>query len=207
MVYANLAAAYALAGKHGGDRFATQVDIGGDGLDAYCFTAMVRGHATLIQHGRDRDIVIAAAFRKIGKTGIALRRPGNRCADHAFAGRAHLRPCRQRCRLSAAGAEDFRLVAELSRAARDLQRVVDRAERKQHIGIRRLGLLHQTGEVGGVGRVLLVDHDRMPAALAKFSAPPLSSMPSRTTTSNGICTVRMATRVGRCSAGRVLISS
>jgi AraC-like DNA-binding protein len=38
---------------HGGDRFATQIDIGGDGLDAYCFTAMVRGHATLIQHGRE----------------------------------------------------------------------------------------------------------------------------------------------------------
>ena len=38
---------------HGGDRFATQVDIGGEGLDAYCFTAMVRGQATLIQHGRE----------------------------------------------------------------------------------------------------------------------------------------------------------
>jgi hypothetical protein len=38
---------------HGGDRFATQVDIGGDGLDAYCFTAMVRGRATLTQYGRE----------------------------------------------------------------------------------------------------------------------------------------------------------
>jgi hypothetical protein len=38
---------------HGGDRLATQVDIGAGGLDAYCFTAMVRGQATLIQHGRE----------------------------------------------------------------------------------------------------------------------------------------------------------
>jgi AraC-like DNA-binding protein len=38
---------------HGGDRFATQIDVGGDGLDAHCFTVMLRGEATLIQDGRE----------------------------------------------------------------------------------------------------------------------------------------------------------
>jgi hypothetical protein len=33
------------------DRFATQIDIGGAGIDAYCFTAMSRGRAGLVQHG------------------------------------------------------------------------------------------------------------------------------------------------------------
>jgi AraC-like DNA-binding protein len=36
-----------------GDRFATQIDIGGDGIDAYCFTAMSRGQASLLQHGNE----------------------------------------------------------------------------------------------------------------------------------------------------------
>jgi hypothetical protein len=56
---------------HGGDRFATQVDIGADGIDAYCFTAMVRGKATLIQHGRE---TLAA-----GPNGLVFRAtPGTR---------------------------------------------------------------------------------------------------------------------------------
>lgn len=55
----------------GGDRFATQVDIGGDGLDAYCFTAMVRGQATLIQHGRETPAA--------GPNGLVFRAtPGTR---------------------------------------------------------------------------------------------------------------------------------
>ena len=56
---------------HGGDRFATQVDIGGDGIDAYCFTAMVRGQSTLVQHCRET----AAA----GPNGLVFRgTPGTR---------------------------------------------------------------------------------------------------------------------------------
>lgn len=34
----------------GGDRFATQVDIGGDGKNSYCFSALVRGKASVIQN-------------------------------------------------------------------------------------------------------------------------------------------------------------
>ena len=56
---------------HGGDRFATEVEIGGDGLDAYCFTAMVRGQATLIQHGRETPAA--------GPNGLVFRAtPGTR---------------------------------------------------------------------------------------------------------------------------------
>ncbi len=56
---------------HGGDRFATQVDIGGDGIDAYCFTAMLRGRATLIPHGRETTAA--------GTNGLVFRAtPGTR---------------------------------------------------------------------------------------------------------------------------------
>jgi AraC-like DNA-binding protein len=37
---------------HVGDRFATEVEIGGDGLSRYCFSAMFHGRKTLIQIGR-----------------------------------------------------------------------------------------------------------------------------------------------------------
>ncbi len=36
-----------------GDRFATQLDIGGNGLDAYCFNRMVTGRLTVAQNGRE----------------------------------------------------------------------------------------------------------------------------------------------------------
>ena len=36
--------------SNGGDRFAAQVDIGGDGINSYCFSAMVHGRARLIQN-------------------------------------------------------------------------------------------------------------------------------------------------------------
>jgi AraC-like DNA-binding protein len=56
---------------HAGDRFATQVDIGGEGIDSYCFTAMLRGHATLIQHGRETPAA--------GTNGLVFRAtPGTR---------------------------------------------------------------------------------------------------------------------------------
>jgi AraC-like DNA-binding protein len=56
---------------HGGDRFATQIDIGGDGIDSYCFTAMFRGQATLIQHGRETQAA--------GTNGLVFRAtPGTR---------------------------------------------------------------------------------------------------------------------------------
>jgi AraC-like DNA-binding protein len=56
---------------HGGDRFATQVDVGGDGLDAYCFTVMLRGEATLIQVGRETPAA--------GPNGLVFRAtPGTR---------------------------------------------------------------------------------------------------------------------------------
>jgi len=38
---------------HGADRFATQIDVGADGIDAYCFTALSRGRGNLIQHGNE----------------------------------------------------------------------------------------------------------------------------------------------------------
>lgn len=37
----------------GGDCFAAQVDIGGDGIDSYCFSAMLDGHASLFQNGTE----------------------------------------------------------------------------------------------------------------------------------------------------------
>jgi AraC-like DNA-binding protein len=56
---------------HGGDRFATQVDIGGDGIDAFCFTAMFHGRVTLIQHGKETT--------GIGANGLVFRgTPGTR---------------------------------------------------------------------------------------------------------------------------------
>jgi AraC-like DNA-binding protein len=56
---------------HGGDHFATQVDIGGAGVDSYCFTAMFHGQVTLIQHGRETT--------SIGANGLVFRgAPGTR---------------------------------------------------------------------------------------------------------------------------------
>jgi AraC-like DNA-binding protein len=37
--------------SNGGDRFATQIDIGGDGINGYCFSVMLHGHARLTQNG------------------------------------------------------------------------------------------------------------------------------------------------------------
>jgi AraC-like DNA-binding protein len=55
----------------GGDRFATKIDIGGDGIDAYCFTAMFHGRVTLIQHGKETI--------SIGANGLVFRgAPGTR---------------------------------------------------------------------------------------------------------------------------------
>jgi len=56
---------------HSGDRFATQVDIGGAGVDSYCFTAMFHGQVTLIQHGNETT--------GIGANGLVFRgAPGTR---------------------------------------------------------------------------------------------------------------------------------
>jgi AraC-like DNA-binding protein len=56
---------------HGGDRFATQVDIGGAGVDSYCFTAVFHGQVTLIQHGNETT--------GIGVNGLVFRgTPGTR---------------------------------------------------------------------------------------------------------------------------------
>ena len=56
---------------HGGDRFATQVDIGGAGVDSYCFTAMFQGQVRLIQHGNETT--------GIGANGLVFRgTPGTR---------------------------------------------------------------------------------------------------------------------------------
>ena len=38
---------------NGGDRFAAQIDVGGGGIDGYCFCAMLDGHASLIQNGTE----------------------------------------------------------------------------------------------------------------------------------------------------------
>jgi AraC-like DNA-binding protein len=37
--------------SNGGDRFAAQIDIRGDGIDGYCFSVMLHGYARLIQEG------------------------------------------------------------------------------------------------------------------------------------------------------------
>jgi len=39
--------------SNGGDRFAAQIDIGGDGIDGYCFSAVLDGRVTLIQNGTE----------------------------------------------------------------------------------------------------------------------------------------------------------
>jgi AraC-like DNA-binding protein len=38
---------------HGADRFATRIDVGPDDIASYCFTALSRGRAKLIQHGTE----------------------------------------------------------------------------------------------------------------------------------------------------------
>ncbi|MBV8400364.1 MAG: hypothetical protein JOZ17_16725, partial [Acetobacteraceae bacterium] len=38
---------------HGADRFATRIDVGPDEIASYCFTALSRGRAKLIQHGTE----------------------------------------------------------------------------------------------------------------------------------------------------------
>ena len=63
--------------SHGGDRFATQVDIGGDGVDSYCFSVMFHGQARLIQNGIETT--------SAGTNGIVYRAtPGTRllASDH-----------------------------------------------------------------------------------------------------------------------------
>ena len=39
--------------SNGGDRFAAQIDIGGDGVDGYCFSAVLDGRVTLTQNGTE----------------------------------------------------------------------------------------------------------------------------------------------------------
>jgi len=57
--------------SNGGDRFAARVDVGGDGINSYCFSAMVRGQVRLVQNGAE---AICA-----GDNGIVLRAaPGTR---------------------------------------------------------------------------------------------------------------------------------
>jgi AraC-like DNA-binding protein len=57
---------------HGGDRFATQVDIGGDGVDSYCFTAMFHGRVTLIQHGKETTSIAANGLVFRGTPGTRI---------------------------------------------------------------------------------------------------------------------------------------
>jgi AraC-like DNA-binding protein len=38
---------------HGADRFGTEISVGAEGIDAYCFTALSRGRGNLIQHGKE----------------------------------------------------------------------------------------------------------------------------------------------------------
>src|SRR6516164_5199094 len=57
---------------HGADRFATQIDVGADGIASYCFTAMSHGRATLIQHGKETTT-------SSGASGLVFRAaPGTR---------------------------------------------------------------------------------------------------------------------------------
>jgi len=57
--------------SHGANRFATQIDIGGDGIDAYCFSAISQGRVTLIQHGNETT--------SVGTNGLVFRgTPGTR---------------------------------------------------------------------------------------------------------------------------------
>ena len=39
--------------SNGGDRFAARLYVGGDGINSYCFSAMVRGQARLVQNGTE----------------------------------------------------------------------------------------------------------------------------------------------------------
>ena len=56
---------------NGGDRFAAQIDVGGGGIDGYCFCAMLDGHASLIQNGTETS--------GAGANGIVFRAtPGTR---------------------------------------------------------------------------------------------------------------------------------
>jgi AraC-like DNA-binding protein len=68
---------------HAGDRFATQVDIGGAGIDCYCLTVMARGQATLIQHGSETPAA--------GTNGLVFRAtPGTRILASDINARANL---------------------------------------------------------------------------------------------------------------------
>jgi AraC-like DNA-binding protein len=57
--------------SNGGDRFAAQIDVGGGGIDGYCFSAMLDGHARLVQSGTETTWA--------GANGIVFRAtPGTR---------------------------------------------------------------------------------------------------------------------------------
>ena len=57
--------------SNGGDRFAAQIDVGGGGIDGYCFSAMLNGHARLVQSGTETTWA--------GANGIVFRAtPGTR---------------------------------------------------------------------------------------------------------------------------------
>jgi AraC-like DNA-binding protein len=57
--------------SNGGDRFAAQIDVGGGGIDSYCFSAMLNGHARLVQSGTETTCA--------GANGIVFRAtPGTR---------------------------------------------------------------------------------------------------------------------------------
>jgi AraC-like DNA-binding protein len=67
----------------GGDRYATQVDIGGDGRNAYSFTAMIRGKATVIQNKIETNFS--------GTRGVVFRgAPGTRMLTGDLNARASL---------------------------------------------------------------------------------------------------------------------
>jgi hypothetical protein len=42
-----------MTSSNGGDRFAAQIEVGGGGIDGYCFSAMLNGHARLVQSGTE----------------------------------------------------------------------------------------------------------------------------------------------------------
>ena len=55
--------------SNGGDRFAAQIDIGGNGIDSYCFSSMLDGRVTLIQNGTETICAGANARRQRHRAG------------------------------------------------------------------------------------------------------------------------------------------
>jgi AraC-like DNA-binding protein len=71
-----------IAVTHVGDRFATQLDIDGDGMNSYCFNAMLAGTMAIYQDGREAT--------SAGSAGLVFRaRPGTRVLAGDGSGRAN----------------------------------------------------------------------------------------------------------------------